>query len=97
MEDSVIFYGHFVYFTVKWYILWPFGTIYGHSVYFSHFGMSGKRRTRGFSQWKFLVLCFKMTQKLFHRNDFIQAFGQPLWNYFRIKVPLIDLINLIDF
>jgi hypothetical protein len=33
------FYDHFVYFTVKWYILWPFGTLCGHLVYFSHFGM----------------------------------------------------------
>jgi hypothetical protein len=28
------FYGHFVYFTAKWYILWPFGTFYGHLVHF---------------------------------------------------------------
>jgi hypothetical protein len=38
-EYSGIFYGHFVYFTAKWYILWPFGTICGRSGYVSHFGM----------------------------------------------------------
>jgi hypothetical protein len=26
----LVFYGHFFYFTVKWYISWPFGTICGH-------------------------------------------------------------------
>jgi hypothetical protein len=25
MENAVIFYGHLEYFTVIWYILWPFG------------------------------------------------------------------------
>jgi hypothetical protein len=29
-----IFYGRSVYFTAKWYILWPFGTFCGHLVYF---------------------------------------------------------------
>jgi hypothetical protein len=38
MEDSGILWP-FVYFTVIGYILWPFGTICGYSVYFSHFGM----------------------------------------------------------
>jgi hypothetical protein len=35
IEDCGIFYGHFVYFTAKWYILWPFGTICGRSGYVS--------------------------------------------------------------
>jgi hypothetical protein len=30
----VFFYGQFVYFTAKWYILWPFGTFCGHLVHF---------------------------------------------------------------
>jgi hypothetical protein len=34
MKGAVIFYGHFVYFTAKWYILWPFGTLCDHLVYF---------------------------------------------------------------
>jgi hypothetical protein len=32
MEDVGIF-------MAKWYTLWPFGTIFGHLVYFSRFGM----------------------------------------------------------
>jgi hypothetical protein len=32
------FYGHFVYFRAKWYILSPFCTFCGHLVYFSSFG-----------------------------------------------------------
>jgi hypothetical protein len=40
MEDVGIFYDHFVYFTAKWYILWPFGAVCGHLVYiFPRFGM----------------------------------------------------------
>jgi hypothetical protein len=35
----LVYYDHFVYFTVKWYMLWPFGTFCGHLVIFSHFGM----------------------------------------------------------
>jgi hypothetical protein len=34
----LVFYGYFVYFTVKWYILRPFGTLCGHLVYFSRLG-----------------------------------------------------------
>jgi hypothetical protein len=34
MEDVGKFNGHYVYFTVKWYILWPFGTFCGHLVHF---------------------------------------------------------------
>jgi hypothetical protein len=39
MEDVGIFYGHLVYFTSIWYILWPSGICYGHLEYFSRFGM----------------------------------------------------------
>jgi hypothetical protein len=38
MEEVSIVYGRTVYFTAKWYILWPFGTLCGHLVYFSRFG-----------------------------------------------------------
>jgi hypothetical protein len=32
--------GHFVYFTAKWFILWPFGTFCGHlGIFFPLFGM----------------------------------------------------------
>jgi hypothetical protein len=34
MEDVAIFYGHLVYFTAIWYILWPFGLLYLNLVYF---------------------------------------------------------------
>jgi hypothetical protein len=34
-----LFYGHLVYFTVIWYILWQFGVFVGYLVYFSRFGM----------------------------------------------------------
>jgi ABC-type spermidine/putrescine transport system permease subunit II len=37
MEDFGIFYGHLVYFTAIWYVLWPFRIVYGHLVYFSPF------------------------------------------------------------
>jgi hypothetical protein len=39
MEDVDIFYGHFVYFMVKGYILLPFGTFCGHLVDFFRFGI----------------------------------------------------------
>jgi hypothetical protein len=40
MEDYGIFYGHLVYFTAIWYILWPLGTFCGKLVcIFSRFGM----------------------------------------------------------
>jgi hypothetical protein len=29
MEDVGIFYGHFVYLTAIWYVLWPFGKFWG--------------------------------------------------------------------
>jgi hypothetical protein len=35
MEDVGILLGHFVHFTAKWYILWPFGAFCGNLVYFS--------------------------------------------------------------
>jgi hypothetical protein len=34
-----IFYSHLVFFIAIWYILWPFGIIYGNWVYFHNFGM----------------------------------------------------------
>jgi hypothetical protein len=39
MEDVGIFYGHLVYCTDIWYILWPFGIFHGYLVHFSRFGM----------------------------------------------------------
>jgi hypothetical protein len=39
MEEVGIFYGHLVYSTAIWYILWPFGIFYGYFVCFSRFGM----------------------------------------------------------
>jgi hypothetical protein len=46
MEDVGIFFGHLVYFTAIWYIVWPFGILCGHLVNFTviwyifpHFGM----------------------------------------------------------
>jgi hypothetical protein len=39
MEDVGILNCRFVYFTAKWFILWPFGTFSGHLVYFFRFGM----------------------------------------------------------
>jgi hypothetical protein len=35
MKDVAIFYGHLVYFTTIWYILWLFGILYGHLAYLS--------------------------------------------------------------
>jgi hypothetical protein len=39
MEDVGILHDHFVYSTVKRYILWPLSTFYCHLLYLSHFGM----------------------------------------------------------
>jgi hypothetical protein len=39
MKDVGKLYGHLVYFTAIWYILWPFGTFLVILVYFSRFGM----------------------------------------------------------
>jgi hypothetical protein len=44
MENVCIFYDHLEYFTAIWYILWTFGMICGHLVYFSRFGMFGPRK-----------------------------------------------------
>jgi hypothetical protein len=38
-SDQKYFYGHLVYFSAKWYVLWPFDTLCGHLVYFSRFGI----------------------------------------------------------
>jgi hypothetical protein len=45
MENVDIFYSPLVYFTAIWYILWPFGIIYGNLVYFSRFGMLYKEKS----------------------------------------------------
>jgi hypothetical protein len=37
VKDAGKFYGHLVYFTAIWYILWPSGILYGHLVYFFPF------------------------------------------------------------
>jgi hypothetical protein len=37
MEDVGMFYGHLVYFTLIWSILWSFGICLGYLVYFSTF------------------------------------------------------------
>jgi hypothetical protein len=39
-----IFYGHCVYFTAIWYILWPFGIFYGRLVIFSPFWYVAPRK-----------------------------------------------------
>jgi hypothetical protein len=43
MEEVGIFYGHLVYSTTIWYLLWPLVTFYGQLVYFPqlHEGKSG--------------------------------------------------------
>jgi hypothetical protein len=45
MKNVCIFYDHLEYNTGIWYNLWPFGTVCGHLVYFSHFGMFGPRKS----------------------------------------------------
>jgi hypothetical protein len=44
MENAGIFYGHLEYFTAIWYILWSFGIVCGHLLYFSQFGMFEPRK-----------------------------------------------------
>jgi hypothetical protein len=44
MENVGIFYGHLEYFNAIWYILWPFGIVCGHLIYFSQFGMFEPRK-----------------------------------------------------
>jgi hypothetical protein len=44
MENVGIFYDHLQYFTAIWYILLPIGTVCGNLVYFSRFGMFGRRK-----------------------------------------------------
>jgi hypothetical protein len=39
MEDVGKLYGHLVYFTAIWYILWPLGTFHGYLIHFFRFGM----------------------------------------------------------
>jgi hypothetical protein len=57
----LVFYSHCVYFTAKWYILWPYSSFCGHLVYFRRFGKlyrekSGNRvlnSTSKFICWNF--------------------------------------------
>jgi hypothetical protein len=44
MENVCKFYDHLAYFTAIWYNLCTFGTVGGHLVYISHFGMFGPRK-----------------------------------------------------
>jgi hypothetical protein len=44
MENVFIFYDHLEYFMAIWYILWQFGIVCGQLVYFSYFGMFGRRK-----------------------------------------------------
>jgi hypothetical protein len=39
MENAGIFYGHLEYFTVIWYILWPFGNVVVIWYIFPRFGL----------------------------------------------------------
>jgi hypothetical protein len=39
MENAGIFYAHLGYFTVIWYILWPFGNVVVILYIFTHFGI----------------------------------------------------------
>jgi hypothetical protein len=45
MVNVGIFYDHLEYFMAIWYNLWPFGTVCGHLLYFSQFGMFGPRKS----------------------------------------------------
>jgi hypothetical protein len=44
MVNVGIFYDHLVYFMALWNILWPFGIVCGHLLYFSQFGMFGQSK-----------------------------------------------------
>jgi hypothetical protein len=44
MEDVGIFYGHLVYFTAIWNILWTFGVIVGNLEYFPPFWYDAPRK-----------------------------------------------------
>jgi hypothetical protein len=69
-----IFYGHFLYFTAKWYILWPFGAYFDRLVYFSRFGMLYVPR-KIWQPW--LTMYFAKKGAKFCVDDF-----KPLTNYF---------------
>jgi hypothetical protein len=45
MENIFIFYDHLNYFMPIWYNLWQLGTVGGHLVYFSHFGMLDQEKS----------------------------------------------------
>jgi hypothetical protein len=44
MVNAGLFYDHLEYFKVIWYNLWPFGTVCGHLLYYSQFGMFEPRK-----------------------------------------------------
>jgi hypothetical protein len=44
MKNVCIYYDRLEYLTAIWYKLWPSGIVYGHLVYFSHFGIFGARK-----------------------------------------------------
>jgi hypothetical protein len=55
MENAGIFYGHLKYFTVFWYILWPFGNVVVIWYVFLCFGIlcqeKSGNRLKVFSRW----------------------------------------------
>jgi hypothetical protein len=54
----LVFFGHFVYFTAKWYILCPFGAFCGHLVDFFPFWYVVPRKSGnpGFERLDLLIL-----------------------------------------
>jgi hypothetical protein len=51
MENVVIFYERLVYFSAIWHNLWLFGIVYGRLVYFSQFGMFGRKNLATLIRW----------------------------------------------
>jgi hypothetical protein len=45
MENASIFYGHLEYFTVIWYILWPFGNVVVIWYILSRFGILRQKKS----------------------------------------------------
>jgi hypothetical protein len=45
IENGAIFYDQFKYFAAIWYILWQFGIVCSHLVYFSDLGMFGQEKS----------------------------------------------------
>jgi hypothetical protein len=99
MENAVIFYGHLEYFTVIWYILWPFGTVVVIWYIFPRFGILCREKSGspGF-KWKahFYFMFFQIRNCTYFFKDPVMVFlasGSPTISREHLSVHLLSNIH----